>query len=158
MTTILIIVSILLFILAGLAFIPALPIVPLQVFIITILSILSAHDPLTTTHIIVFLALVALSFLVDYGAGGVGATFGGAHTSSVTWGIIGGLLGTIVAPPFGGLIGAPLFVFLSERRYKQGVVLPLQTAGYSVMGVLGGMVLNGFLAFITAILFLIFVF
>jgi uncharacterized protein YqgC (DUF456 family) len=158
MTTILIILSILLFGLAALTFIPALPIVPVQFAVILLYSILSGFLFVSGWELLVFAVFAALSLLVDYSAGALGAKIGGAHRWSVLAGIIGGLLGTFFFPPFGAFVGIPLFVFASESFIKKKPSQAGKTAGLSFAGAVGGVIVNGFLAFATAILFLIFVF
>lgn len=67
---------------------------------------------------IVFIILVTIltiaGSLMDNLLMGVGAKKGGASWSSILIALIAGLVGTIVFPPFGGFIAAPLAVLLLE--------------------------------------------
>ena len=154
----LIVISILLFGLAGLTLIPALPVVPAQFLIILLFTILSSFSYVSGGQMIVFGVIAILSLLVDYGSGVLGARFGGAHRQSILAGVLGGIFGTIFFPPFGAMLGIPLFVFISESSLKKNRLQSVKSAGYSLLGAIGGIFLNGFLAFTTAVLFLIFVF
>lgn len=158
MITLLIITAILLFILACLTLIPALPIVPAQFFLILIVATAGSFSYISGGNVLVFGLLAGISLIVDYGAGAVGAKLGGAHRSSVLAGIIGGIAGTVLFPPFGAFLGIPLGVFISEKRQKKAHLESVRSAGYSLLGAIGGVFLNGFIAFTTAVLFLIFVF
>ncbi|MCW5877166.1 MAG: DUF456 domain-containing protein [Anaerolineales bacterium] len=43
----------------------------------------------------------------------------GASWWSLTFAFVGGVVGTILLPPFGGLLGAPLLLYLSEMRRRR---------------------------------------
>lgn len=50
---------------------------------------------------------------------GAGARRGGASWLAITIGLLGGVVGTLLLPPFGGLLAAPLAVYAFEV-YRQG--------------------------------------
>jgi uncharacterized protein len=66
----------------------------------------------------IFFILITLSMLagvtVDNVLMGVGARKGGASWWSIILGMVAGVAGTLLVPPIGGLIAAPLTVFLLE--------------------------------------------
>jgi uncharacterized protein len=66
----------------------------------------------------IFFILITLLMLagetVDNVLMGVGARKGGASWRSIILGMVAGILGTLLVPPIGGLIAAPLTVFLLE--------------------------------------------
>ena len=66
----------------------------------------------------IFFILITLLMLagvtVDNVLMGVGARKGGASWWSIILGMVAGIAGTLLAPPIGGLIAAPLTVFLLE--------------------------------------------
>jgi uncharacterized protein YqgC (DUF456 family) len=63
----------------------------------------------------VFITLAAIAgSLVDNVLMGKEARRAGASWWSLLLAGAGGILGTIIAPPFGGLVGAPLFLLLAE--------------------------------------------
>ena len=70
-----------------------------------------------------FFALITLLMLfgtvVDNVLVGAGAVQGGAAKSSMWAGIAAGIVFTILLPPLGGLIAAPLVVFLLEYRRQK---------------------------------------
>jgi len=68
----------------------------------------------------VLISLLAIAgMLVDNLLMGAGARQGGAAWSTLFLGVLAGVVGTILIPPIGGLILAPLTIFLIEWR-KQG--------------------------------------
>jgi len=157
-TSILILIAILLFGMACLTLIPVLPVVPAQFLIILLFAILTSFSIVSGGELIVFGGVAVLSLVVDYSAGAMGAKLGGAHRWSIMAGVFGGIFGSIFFPPFGAFIGIPVFVFASELILKKVPKQSVRTAGFSLLGAIGGVVANGLLAFTTAILFLIFVF
>ncbi len=70
-----------------------------------------------TLGIIIFIIITLLfifSTVVDNFFMGAGAFKGGAHWLSIVVALVAGIAGTIIFPPFGGIIAAPLAVFLVE--------------------------------------------
>ena len=70
-----------------------------------------------TLGIVIFIILTILmlaSTILDNVMMGVGARQGGASWGTIAVALIAGVVGTIVFPPIGGLIGAPLAVYLLE--------------------------------------------
>jgi uncharacterized protein YqgC (DUF456 family) len=67
---------------------------------------------------IVFFVLISVLMLVgvtiDNVLMGVGARRGGASWLAIGLGLVAGIIGTLLVPPIGGLIAAPLAVFLVE--------------------------------------------
>jgi uncharacterized protein len=57
--------------------------------------------------------------LIDNLLMGVGAKQGGASWISIGVGLVAGVLGTLLLPPWGGLVAAPLAVYVYEV-YRQG--------------------------------------
>jgi uncharacterized protein YqgC (DUF456 family) len=67
--------------------------------------------------VVIFIALTALmlaSTLLDNLFMGAGARKGGASWATIIVAILAGVVGTIVFPPIGGFIAAPLAVFVLE--------------------------------------------
>jgi uncharacterized protein YqgC (DUF456 family) len=134
---------------------PLVPSLFYMLFIAVIYGIVDGFHFLTVTNLLVLLSLAVLSIVVDYSAGVLGAKFGGAGKRSLTYGLIGTLLGTIVAPPFGGLIG--LFVGIAVGEYlRRGSGRKAVRAGAAgVLGSITGMVLNMLIAFSFLICFIV---
>jgi len=75
---------------------------------------LHGWNPLGIVLFIVITVLFVLSTFVDNLFMGAGAYKGGAHWVSIVVALVAGIAGTIIFPPFGGIIAAPLAVFLVE--------------------------------------------
>jgi uncharacterized protein len=58
--------------------------------------------------------LMIVGIVLDDVIKGAGARWGGASWASLAWAIVAGIAGTILLPPFGGLIGAPLAILVHE--------------------------------------------
>lgn len=65
---------------------------------------------------IVITLLAAAGMVVDNVFMSAGARQGGAAWSTIALGVLAGIVGTILLPPIGGLILAPLAIFLIEWR------------------------------------------
>jgi len=67
---------------------------------------------------IVFFVLITILMLIgvtiDNVLMGVGARRGGASWLSIGLGMVAGIIGTLLMPPIGGLIAAPLAIFIVE--------------------------------------------
>ncbi len=85
-------------------------------------------------------ALAALTLLVDFLAGIVGAKWGGAHWSSIAWGVVGLVLGSAFIPvPFvGSIIGMFLGVLASELYRTNDLRQARKAATGSFLGWLAG--------------------
>lgn len=59
-------------------------------------------------------ALMIVSIVVDDIVMGTAARKAGANWWSLVFAFAGGILGTFMLPPFGGLLGAPLLLYVSE--------------------------------------------
>lgn len=60
--------------------------------------------------------IMILSTVMDNLMVGAKTLQGGAALSSVVLGILAGVIFTLIVPPFGGLVAAPLVIFLLEYR------------------------------------------
>lgn len=72
-----------------------------------------------TLGIVLFIILTLLMIagsLADNVLMGVGARRGGAAWTTIAAALVAGVLGTLIFPPIGGLIAAPLIVLLLEYR------------------------------------------
>jgi uncharacterized protein YqgC (DUF456 family) len=103
--------------------------------------------------ILAVLAAVADNILIN-----AGAVKGGASWSSMFAGIASGILGTLFFPPFGGLVAAPLVVFLLEayRRRKTGDPQPWENAWRALRGMAAGWGMALILRFSLGVLMIIF--
>ncbi|HSF83862.1 MAG TPA: DUF456 domain-containing protein [Anaerolineales bacterium] len=77
---------------------------------------------------IVLFVLITIGMLVGISVDnilmGAGARRGGASWLTIAVGLVAGIIGTVIFPPFGGLIAAPLAIFLLEvlrnRQWRSG--------------------------------------
>jgi len=71
----------------------------------------------STAGIIIFIVLTLLMIggnVVDNVLMGAGARKGGAAWGTIIVALVAGIIGTLLLPPFGGLIAAPVAIFLLE--------------------------------------------
>jgi uncharacterized protein YqgC (DUF456 family) len=98
--------------------------------------------------------LFGISIVIDYLSGILGAKFGGASLKSLGAGAVGLLLGILLFPPLGGIIGMFLGIFITEIGTYQDHTKAIRAASGGVIGSLVGMFINLGLGlwFITAFL------
>lgn len=100
--------------------------------------------------------VAVVMIIVDYASGLLGAKIAGASKKSVLWGIVGLVIGLIIFPPFGSLIGLFLGILLYElinfKEYRRAI----KSATGSLLGVLLGTFLNLALALVFLVLFIVF--
>jgi uncharacterized protein len=77
-------------------------------------GLLTSFGTVGTIFFILITLLMLAGVTVDNVLMGVGARRGGASWWSIILGMVAGIAGTFLAPPIGGLIAAPLAVFLVE--------------------------------------------
>lgn len=136
--------------------IPAIPGIPYMLVIALVFGSIDRWQHLQGAEIGWLAALAVLSLVVDYAAGILGARFGGASKKALTFGFIGMIIGTIILPPFGGLLGLFCGIMLAELARAKNHVKALKAATGGVMGALAGMAVNLMLAVFFLILFIIF--
>ncbi len=141
-----------------LTFIPTTPGIPYMLFVTGLFSVLTKFDVVKPWMLAVFAGITLLSIIVDYSAGLIGAKLGGASKTSVIVGLIGLVIGLIVFPPFGALIGLFAGVFLAELIEFKDHAKALKAASYSLVTTVIGALVNIALAITFFILFLIFIY
>jgi uncharacterized protein YqgC (DUF456 family) len=77
-------------------------------------GVVSGFSTLGIVLFVLITLLLIAGILVDNLFIGAGARKGGASWVTIGVALIAGVLGTIIFPPFGGLIAAPLAVFILE--------------------------------------------
>jgi uncharacterized protein YqgC (DUF456 family) len=86
---------------------------------------------------IIFILLTILMLggnVIDNVLMGTKARQGGASWLSIGLGLLAGIFGSIVFPPFGGLIGAPLVLFLAEYARQRNPTEAFQTVKSLLIG------------------------
>jgi len=104
----------------------------------------------------VLAGIALVSIINDYLSGLIGAKYGGAAQKSMLYGIIGMIVGLIIFPPFGGLVGVFVGILIAEliRGTNQNKAVRAATGG--LVGSIVGMVVTLVLAIIFLFLFTIF--
>ncbi|HRH22811.1 MAG TPA: DUF456 domain-containing protein [Candidatus Paceibacterota bacterium] len=130
------------------AFIPFIPALSYMLVVSLVYGVVDGFISVTPYEFLVLAGIAILSVVVDWGAGALGARYGGARMKSIGWGILGSLLGVIVFPPFGGLVGLFVAILVSEMYYrpsnqKDGALV---AAGGALLGSTLGMAVNAILA------------
>lgn len=138
--------------------IPMIPGVPYLFVLALIYGVIDRFTHLTVGNLEVLGIITVLTLLVDHFAGVVGAKYGGAHGRSLFYGFICLVIGTIVFPFFGGLIGLFLGVLFGELMRGSQEKAALRAAAASLTGSLVGRIINFILAAVFLILFMIFIF
>jgi len=103
------------------------------------------RDSVSFWTLMILLGLTLLSFLVDYGAGVVGAKLFGATRLGFWMGVVGGIVGLFFGI-IGVLIGPILGVFLGELMARRPVKDAWKATWGTVLGTGGGMVAKGLIS------------
>ncbi len=103
-------------------------------------------EHLTLIEFIPLLMIVLASTLVDYLSGILGARWSGASKTAVVYGFIASIIGILLLPPFGGVVGLFFGVLVAELSRKRDQNEAIKAATGSVLGTLAGMGVNFLLA------------
>lgn len=127
-------------------------------FLIALLYAISDHfTNITWENLAVLGGILVVSFFVDYSAGILGARYGGADRRSILFGFLGLIIGIIVVPPFGGIVGLFLGILVGELVARKSNQAALKAAAAGLIGSVTGIVINCILAITMFALFLYFV-
>lgn len=137
-------------------FVPIVPGVPYMFFIALLFGLIDRFSHLTVPEI-GFLALVAfISVVIDHASGLVGGKLGGASKTALTYGLLGSIIGFMVLPPFGTVVGLFLGVLVGGLISGQTHPKAVQAATKSVLGSVAGMGINLVLGITFMALFILF--
>lgn len=125
--------------LAGIV-LPVLPGVPIAAVGALLAGWMTGFERLSLTPLLIVAALAVLAQVVELASSWIGARYYGAGRPGLWGGVLGSLLGLILFPPFGflvgALVGAVLFELLAGRAFNDAV-----RAGIGAfVGTLGGSV------------------
>lgn len=109
---------------------------------------------LTLANIIVLLVIALASLAIDYFSGILGAKYGGASGKSMLWGMLGLIIGLIIFPPFGGIIGLFVAITIAEFKLHGNNKKAVKAATGGLLGTLAGMAINLILALVFLGLFI----
>lgn len=142
----------------AMALVPMLPALTYMFVVALIYAIIDGFHTLTSTELLILFGFVAISFVIDHSAGLIGAKYGGAHTKSLAWGMLGSIIGTFTFPPLGTFIGLFLAILIAEIRYNKPHDKAFKAAGSALLGTMFGVGANVVLAitFVTFFCFFIF--
>lgn len=138
------------------AWIPVLPALPYMFIVSLVFALYGGFTSISVVEIAFLAGVVCVSILLDHLSGVLGAKYGGAHTKSLLWGIVGVIVGTLFFPLFGGFIGLFIAILISELYYKRSQEHALKAAGSALIGKIVGVLLNVFLAVLFVGLFVYF--
>jgi len=136
------------------ALLPLLPSVPYMLVVAVVYDLISGR--INQNEMIVLVAIAAVSILIDYLSGLLGARWGGASGKSLIVGTVGMIIGSLILPLFGGLIGLFLGVLIAETLLFAQSRKAIRAASASLIGSIVGMVVNILLCLLFFVLFLVF--
>jgi uncharacterized protein len=136
---------------------PMIPGIPYMFFVALIFGIIDKFTHLTGKNLILLGVIAVVALIVDHASGMLGAKLGGASKKSLLYGFVGLIIGIIVIPPFGGIAGLLVGVFVGEIINNKSHMDAFKAAGGSLLGALSGMLINGILAIVFFVAFLLFV-
>ncbi len=139
------------------AFVPMLPALSYMFVIALVFAIYDGFVRLSVNELLILLGITFLSVIIDHTSGLLGAKYGGAHTKSLLWGIVGSIIGTFLAPALGTFIGLFAGVLIAELYYKKSSDKAVKAAGSALIGSIVGVVSNVVLALVFIAMFVIFV-
>lgn len=135
---------------------PLLPGIPFMMVVALIFAILDRFHHLQGTELLILGVIAAISLVIDYFSGILGAKMGGATPKSVAYGLVGFIVGFFLFPPLGGFFGLFFAIVVAEIGQNRSKEKALKAASSSLLGVVAGMAINLLLACIFLILFVIF--
>lgn len=107
-----------------------------------IYGLITSFNGLSLEEFGVLSVLMGISLLVDYFSGVLGAKIGGASMRSLGLGFLGLMLGLLLFPPLGGVIGLFVGILASELNAYKDRSKAIRAATGGVVGVLAGAITN----------------
>ncbi len=140
----------------GLVLLPMVPAIPYLFLVALCFGLIDGFVHVTVFNFWILGGIVIISILIDQLAGIVGAKYGGASKKALLFGFAGGLIGTIVLPPLGGLVGIFAGILLAELLLNKSRRDAIRAATGALIGSATGLASNAFLALLFFVLFIIF--
>lgn len=138
------------------AFLPILPGIPYMFLVTLLYVIIYKWGNITPTEFAIMVLICAISLAIDYGSGILSTKIAGAAAKSTLIGFAAMIIGLILFPPFGGLIGLFVGVFIAEYFSRDSIKTALKSASYGLAGTIIGMAANLLLSITYLVLFVIF--
>ena len=136
--------------------VPMLPGISYMFLVALLFGVADHFAHLTWENLAVLGGILILSFFVDYFAGILGARYGGADRRSILFGFLGIIIGVLLLPPFGGILGLFVGIFVGELRARKRGDKALRAATAGLIGSVAGGVVNCILAVTFFGLFILF--
>lgn len=149
---------VLLFLAMLLAVLPGIPSVPLMFVLTVVYGFIDGFETLSPWHLAIFGGIALLSVGVDFLSGLIGVKFGKGSKHALLYGFVGLVIGLVLFPPLGGLVGLFAGAFVAEMVQFNDARKALRTASFSVIGAAVGAGVNFILAIAYVITFLVIVF
>lgn len=140
-----------------LVFIPMLPALSYMFFMSVIFGLIDGFAHLSSREFGVLAAIWVISILVDYLSGIIGAKYGGASRQGIFYGFVGIVVGSIILPPLGGLIGLFVGVVVAELARKRTGSEAMKAGKGALLGAVAGIGLNFILAVSFLVSFIVFI-
>ena len=146
-----------LFMLPGLAgvLLPGVPGVPLMFAVAVGYGWIDGFRHLTYLELAGLFVVMLAAVAADYVFGLLGARYGGASRASLVFGFVGLVAGTILLPPFGGIVGMFVAVLAVELGRHRDRNRALKAATGSAVGTVAGMAASLALAAFFLVLFVV---
>lgn len=140
------------------AIVPGLPGLLYMLIVALIFGLIDHFTHMTLGNFGILALITAVAMLLDLFSGIIGAKWGGAHWTSIIYGLAGLIIGSLVIPiPIvGSLAGMFLGVLFSEWYWTANIKKANKAAVGSFAGSIVGMIGNGVAAIAFLTLFLIF--
>jgi uncharacterized protein len=135
---------------------PILPGIPYMLILAAIFAVLTGFSVLTWTELTWLIGLAILSVGIDAGFGLLGAKFGGASGKSLLVGTLGLVLGMVLLPPLGGIVGMFLGIVGGEVFFYGRTKTAIKAASGGVLGTIISVLLNLLIGLVFVGLFILF--
>ena len=135
---------------------PLVPGIPYMFVVALVYALADRLSHISGLELLILGLIAAASLAVDYLAGILGARAGGASKKALLFGMIGLILGMIILPPFGGILGLFLGVLGAELLGGKTALKAFKAGQGSVIGALTGIGINLVLALLSLALFVVF--
>ena len=135
---------------------PLVPGIPYMFVVALVYALADRFSHMSGVELLILGLIAVASLAVDYLAGILGARAGGASKKALLFGMIGLILGMIILPPFGGILGLFLGVLGAELLGGKTALKAFKAGQGSVIGALTGIGINLVLALLSLALFVVF--
>ncbi len=125
--------------------IPVVPGVPLAAVGAVLAAWITGFDLIQGYQLVLVVLLAVAAQLLDVAAGAIGATVYGSRRAGLWGGILGSLVGLVLFPPFGFLLGALVGAVAAELITGRVLSEALRSGVGALLGTLGGVVAKLFI-------------